>query len=185
MGGSATDAVFLGIGEDRSDPLPPDQLCATLYPTGPNRRPVAVFTDINCPNCRSLEAKLDARRDTLRVTYLQLPLLGPGSELAARVAVASEVLSGMPAEPPKALRGSGLAALIRYHANRTGLDPAKLEESLDHPDVTVRLARHRAAADTLGVFGTPALTIGKTLVMGDIPADTLDDILALDQRGCG
>jgi protein-disulfide isomerase len=32
----------------------------------------------------------------------------------------------------------------------------------------------RRAANTLGIWGTPALTIGRTLVMGDIPAKTLD-----------
>lgn len=184
LGGSATNAVFLGIGEESATPLPPEALCETLYANGQPGLPIAVFTDINCPNCRSLEAKLDTRKDGLSIRYLQLPLLGPGSETAARVAIASEILSGIPAEPPRNLRGSGLQALLRAHAERTGLEVDELRAEMDTPAVDARLAIHRGAAETLGIFGTPAMTIGKTLVIGDVSSETLDELLAMAHPAC-
>lgn len=183
--GSATDAVFLGLGDDTIVPLPPEKLCETLYPRPGAGLPVAVFTDINCPNCRSLETKLAARRDRLSITYLELPLLGPLSEAAARVSIAAHLLSGMPSEPPHSLRGAGISAVIDFHAKRTGLDPAILGDKMDLPAVDAFLALHASTAEALGVWGTPAMTIGKTLIMGDVSSATLDALLETDHPICG
>ena len=183
-GGSGPDAVFLGIGEAANPSLSPDRLCETLYANPGPGLPIAVFTDINCPNCKSLEAKLAARADQLSVTWLQLPLLGPGSEAAARVAIAAELLSGKSSEPPLALRGRGIGPVIRHHASRVGLDPEILNEEMDKPQVTARLRLHLGAAETLGIWGTPAMTIGQTLVMGDVASETLDALIATDHPVC-
>ncbi len=184
LGGNATTAVFFGIGEESATPLPPEALCDTLYTSLRPGLPVAVFTDINCPNCRSLEAKLGTRREGLSIRYFQLPLLGPGSEVAARAAIASELLSGVPAEPPRNLRGSSLASVIRAHAERTGLETEELREEMDKPAVDARLAIHQGAAEALGIFGTPAMTIGRTLVIGDVPPETLDELLGMVHPEC-
>lgn len=182
--GSATNAVFLGLEENTVEPLARAQLCETLYASAESGVPIAVFTDINCPNCRSLEAKLEVRRSGLSLTYLQLPLLGEGSEAAARVAIAAEVLSGVPAEPPRGLRGTGLSALVRHHAERSGLTVETLNNALTSPEVETRLTTHRRAAETLGVFGTPSMTIGQTLVIGDIPTAVLDQLLTTIEPVC-
>ncbi len=182
--GSPGDAVFLGIGESAPAPLPAENLCDLLYATPGRGLPVAVFTDINCPNCRSLESKLATRRDALAITWLQLPLLGPQSEAAARAAIAAEVLSGRPGEPATALRGTGLLPVIRYHARRAGLEETAVAKAMEAPEVTAILERQIAAAETLGIYGTPAMTIGKTLVMGDVPLATLDRLLTMDHPVC-
>ena len=183
-GGSAADAVFLGIGADAITPLPAQNLCDTLYTTTGTGLPVAVFTDINCPNCRSLEAKLATRQDRLSLNWLQLPLLGPASVTAARVSIAASLLNGAPAPPPQGLRGTGLSALIRHHANRAGLDPEALSAEIESARVTTILNTHASTAETLGIWGTPALTIGKTLVMGDVSLDVLDQLLAMEHPAC-
>ncbi|MCV6593842.1 MAG: hypothetical protein OIF48_12875 [Silicimonas sp.] len=180
LSGGAADAVFLGLGDTPLPPLAAKDLCATLFPAPRTR--LAVFTDINCPNCRSFEAKLAAR--DLAITWLQLPLLGPGSETAARVAIAAETLSGQPAAPPRALRGTGVEALLRHHGKTTGLVPQTLKEEAHSPRTDAILTRHERAADTLGVYGTPAFVIGKTLVLGDLSEPRLDALLALDHAAC-
>ena len=184
-GGGATDAVFLGIGDETSKPLAPEILCETLYSRPGPGVAVAVFTDINCPNCRSLEAKLAARTDGLTLTWLQLPRLGPGSVVAARVAVAASLLGGVPPSPPGALRGTGVASLVRFHAARARIAPEALEAEVDSLRVTEILEIHAGAAETLGVWGTPAMTIGKTLVMGDMSEDRLDQLLEMEHPACG
>ena len=40
-----------------------------------------------------------------------------------------------------------------------------------------RQRAYRRAADTLGIFGTPSLTIGKTLIIGSLDSPTLGAIL--------
>lgn len=147
--GSPTDAVFLGIGDEAPTRLAPDALCALLYPDG-GAGTVALFTDVQCPNCQSLDTKLQARADRIRINRIELPLLGPRSDIVAKARLA-EVLNAAPGGP----------------------------------EVAARLARNHAAAETLGIWGTPAMTIGTTLVMGDVPSDQLDRLLEMDHGHCG
>ena len=71
-GGSATGAVLVGIdAEDAPELLSQAELCQVLYPAISDKLSVAVFSDANCPNCRSLEAKLFARTDRVSVAILQ------------------------------------------------------------------------------------------------------------------
>ncbi len=179
---SAAGAVFIGL-DDRPEPMPPEALCPFLYPSTDDRLPAAIFTDINCPNCASLQAKLASRRDRLNLGFIDLPLLGPFSEAAARVSIAAELLSGMPSEPPRALRGRGIAPVVQYYAARSSLDGEILNDFMDSPEVKARLAQNRSAAETLGILGTPALTLGRTLVMGDVAAEPLDRIIAMEVDG--
>ena len=177
-GGSATGAVLAGIEATERRDLSPADLCAVLYPATGQGVPAAIFTDANCPNCRSLEAKLATRTDRLNLTRLQLPLLGPGSETAAQAEIAAGLLGVTLDATP---RGRGADAMFWQGAVAAGIDPAAFSETMDSPEVARTLATHAAAADTLGVWGTPALTLGTTLVMGDVPADTLDRLIALEQ----
>lgn len=176
-GGSATSAVFAGLGEGEAPPvLAPADLCALLYPDGER---AAIFTDVNCPNCRSLEAKLAARPD-LHVTYLDLPLLGPASETAARALIAAETQG----------KGDALRAqlAVTQPLNRAtaaaGLDTQQLAADMAAPEVEARLLLIRRAAETLGVYGTPGLTIGRTLIMGDMPGEALDRLIGEAGHGC-
>ena len=147
--GSPADAVFLGIGDEAPTQLSPKALCAHLYPNG-DTDTVTFFTDVQCPNCQSLDAKLQARRDRLRINRIELPLLGPRSETVAKARLAQA-----------------------------------LNVESESPEVAAHLARNHAAAETLGIWGTPALTIGKTLVMGDLSPDQLDDLIDMDHGRCG
>ena len=146
--GGGTGAVFIGIGET-AETLSPGALCSLLYPRQGKSPALAYFSDVQCPNCRSLEAKLFARKGQLILNRIELPLLGPRSEAFARANL----------------------------GRRLGVGP-------DSPAVAAQLARNHAAAETLGIWGTPAMTIGRTLVMGDLSDQRLDRLLAMDHPVC-
>ena len=186
--GSASGAVLVGIdAEDAPEQLTEAELCRVLYPATSDKPPVTVFSDANCPNCRSLEAKLAARSDRIFLRILHLPLLGPNSESAARAMLAAE-LQGMGAEfRNEFLRQGSAPHLLGRIATASGVDATQLMREMNGPEVAAHLLTSRRAAETLGVWGTPALTIGKTLVMGDMSGPTLDRLIGTvgaEARGC-
>lgn len=177
----ASQAVFIGIdAEEALETLPVSALCKVLYPGEPTGLRGAYFTDVNCPNCRRLETKLAARAHRLQMTTLDLPLLGENSRLAAKAAIAAE-LQGRGTEFRQILSETGFAPqLARRHAVASGLDPDRLLSDIESGVVQQRLQLSRRAAETLGIYGTPALTIGRTLIMGDVPAYVLDSIMEIE-----
>ena len=182
--GNSTNAVFVGIGDTEIlDPLTADELCGELYASKGNGIPVAVFTDVNCPNCASLEAKLKARKHQLSINWHDLPLLGQSSERAARAMAAGDLQDNGAAFREAVLRtspGRLMPANLQIMATQTGLDGARLLADMNGPVVEARLRRTRQAASTLGVWGTPGFTIGRTFVLGDMRAKVLD--LLIEQQ---
>ena len=64
------------------------------------------------------------------------------------------------------------------------LDPEFLKDEFTRSEVKARLSSQVRAAETLGVWGTPAMVIGKTLVMGDLSEDRIDELLAMEHSTC-
>lgn len=180
-GGSATDAVFLGI--DESEPLPPlsaSVLCSTLYSKQAKGIPAAIFTDVNCPNCASLEAKLRARSDILALTWHDLPLLGPSSTTAARAMIAGDLQPNGAAFRQSILMTSPgrLSPPVLFRlAEEHGINPDKLLNDMSDPRVDATLRTTQRAAATLGIWGTPGLTIGRSFVLGDIRSSDIDQLI--------
>lgn len=173
VSGGAGAAVLLGIdGAEAPQKLPADRLDAVVHPDGGR---LSVFTDIRCPNCATLLSAL--RGEGLSPVLLPLPLLGPVSELGARAAVAAEMQGGGEAFHV-ALHGRALrpsAAAMAELATEAGLDPRRLLRDMESPAVTRRLDDIRRAAETLGVWGTPATAVGRDVILG---AGHLDEIAA-------
>lgn len=181
--GGAAGAVFLGIGDDDFGTFPADQLCGALYPKESSKLRVAVFSDVNCPNCRSLEAKLEQRLDRIALSWIELPLLGPTSEPAARAALAASLQPGGLAFRRRAmsqLRGPRMHPDVLAEAADAGLDADQLQRDFAGEKVAALLRRNHAMANMLGIWGTPAMTIGKTLVMGDVQNNTLDQLIDIE-----
>lgn len=188
--GSATDSVFLGLENTNSPPpFSSDALCKTLYPKAAKGIPAAIFTDVNCPNCTRLEAKLNARSNALALNWHDLPLLGPTSERAARAMVAGDQQPGGDAFRQTILRtspGRLQPAKIQKLAEQAGLNAQRLIKDMNGAQVSATLLASRRAAATLGVWGTPGFTIGRTFVLGDMPENTLDQLIELEAetRSC-
>ena len=176
-------ATFLTIGQETTSTprLSPEALDQALYRV-PGAPPMAVFSDFFCPFCRTLTARL-SRRPDLPVTWHELPLLGPPSEFAARAAVAAD-LQGAYADFVDALARRGFRPSLAHMesvADGIGIDGMRLRRDMDGPDVAARLTETRRAATTLGVVGTPGLTVGRTLVIGEVELSELDRVIALEK----
>lgn len=188
-GGLSASAAFAGIGEDTQAQtiLSPDRLCQTLFTnTAEGKAPVAAFSDFFCPYCRTLTERLAARAadpsSNLALSWHELPLLGPSSVIAARAAIAADMQNAYPAFQDR-MMGSTFRPTPGFlidTAIAEGLDPAKFVNDMEGQIVPSRLARSRAAARTLGIYGTPAIVVGRTLVIGQISDDHLDELLELE-----
>lgn len=185
-GGGATDAVLVGIGGTgpEVEPLPVAALCSALYgETQGSGLPVAMFSDFFCPYCRTLASRVAARADDpasgISLTWHELPLLGPASERAARAAIAADLQGGYRAFQDRLFSTPfrPTVAHLAQAASDAGLDPERLVADMEGEPVQERLITSRRAAETLGIWGTPAMTIGKTLVTGEIGDAALATII--------
>lgn len=182
-GGNATSAVFAGIDSEEITPLSSNGLCPALYQNREGGVPVAVFTDFFCPNCRLLDARL-ATRDDLAITWHQLPLLGPSSKLVAQSLMAADRQGGYRAMQDRLLAAPFRPMLQNFleAAIVAGLDAERLGRDMFESSVANRLAESRSAAETLKVWGTPALTIGRTLAMGALDSAQLDQLVEMERN---
>ncbi len=187
-GGLSANAAFVGINDQAPvQSLDPKQLCRTLFSsTDDNKVPVAVFSDFFCPYCRTLTQRLADRASqpnaNIAVKWHELPLLGPSSVIAARAATAADMQSAYP-EFQSRLMGSAFRPTPEFlldTAASTGLDPAKFVADMEGQVVASRLSRSRSAARSLGIYGTPAMVVGRTLVIGEISDRNLDTLIDME-----
>jgi protein-disulfide isomerase len=160
--------------EDRADPIRGN-------PEG--NLTIVEFFDARCGYCKQLHptvVALLARDRGLRVVLKDLPILGPNSVLASRAMLAAQ-RQGRHAplhEALMALRAEPTEAAIRREAERVGLDWARLRRDMDDPAITRRIEANLNLAQALGIDGTPALVIGRTLVPGAVDLPTLERLVA-------
>ncbi len=178
---------FFGLG--RAAPAPLERpICEVLFgnTTFPSQSvPVAVFTDVNCPNCATFEARLIRLQQggaPVELFWHQLPLLGPRSVWAAKVTLAAEMQGA----------GEDVHLDLMQHvlrpgpagahdvAARHGLDAAKLLADAQGADVQARLDAAINLGAALGIPGTPGSVIGRTLVIGAIGQNDLERLIDLE-----
>jgi predicted DsbA family dithiol-disulfide isomerase len=164
-------------------------LCRALFGErpGPGVTPVASFSDYYCPYCRVLTRKLSAIEDesggAVRVAWREWPLLGGASETAAKAALAAK-RQGAYADFHAALMRSGFVptpAFIDALATRIGVDPARMRADMASPEVAYEIAEARSLARLFGFPGTPALVVGRTVVVGEISDVTLRALIARER----
>jgi protein-disulfide isomerase len=139
---------------------------------------VVEFSDYNCPYCKraypGIKALLAADGD-LKIVMMELPVLGPMSEFAAKAALASH-MQGKYAAFHEGMMGTsarlnqeGILAV----AIKAGLDMDKLKQDMNSPEVAGELESNAMMAQLLGISGTPAFVVGDQLVPGAIGKDKL------------
>lgn len=147
---------------------------------------VVEFFDYNCGYCKSMfpAVKEILEEDSdVRMVMKEFPILGPGSVIAARAALASRE-QGKYAELHMALlshKGALNQNSVEAVAKNIGLNVEKLRVDMEKPEINEILGNNMALARDLGIEGTPALIIGKTLVPGAIGVDRLRNLIA-DER---
>ncbi|KAF0677003.1 DsbA family protein [Profundibacterium mesophilum] len=178
------DLLTGGLTDAQSPARPaiaPQDICAALFgdaPVAAGMVPIAYFTDYFCPYCRVLGELLltMAREDPrIRLTLHETPILGPGSEAAARAALAAG-LQGAQRAAHERLRVTPFiptAAYLRELAAELDLDAERLLADRDAPEVDAALGRSAALFGAFGFVGTPGLVVGRTAVNGEIGAPLL------------
>lgn len=147
---------------------------------------VVEFSDYDCAFCRKAFPDVQqmlAGDDQIRLIIKETPILGPGSELGARAAIATLIGQG-----PDAYRRLNTAmmtfpgpitdAALDVALGDAGLDPATVRAGMHDPEVDRRLSGTLELAQTLGVSGTPTFVVGKQLVRGYIALADLRDLVA-------
>jgi protein-disulfide isomerase len=156
------------------------------FVTGPSNAKTTIveFFDYNCPYCRAslpaLKNYYDKHKDA-RFAFIEFPIKGPKSTLAARAAVAAKK------QPDKYLAFHFALmseenivdeSLLFEDAQKAGLDIDKLKADMKSPDVDLALAATHNLAQAIGVDGTPAFIVNGKIREGGLDDDTLKTMTA-------
>jgi protein-disulfide isomerase len=140
------------------------------------------FFDYNCPYCRKavpILAEMEASDRGLRIVFKEFPILGPGSEFAARAALASRK-QGKYVAFHKAMMGYAgkvdEGSVIEVAAG-LGLDVEQLKKDMDDPAIAQAIAGNLALAEKLRINGTPGFVAGKEIVSGLAPLRSMKELI--------
>ena len=190
--------VFAGLGSDgvgdaqlaiRARDLGQDP-CPALFFKGvlADRVPVASFSDYSCPYCRILTAQLRAIETTGRtpitVTWHELPLLGPTSQIAAKAALAADAQGAYAEFHQRLMRTKFVpnSSYLRVLAHDLNINANRLIADMEGAVVGGRITNALALARVFGIPGTPALVVGRTLVIGQIAPTRLKALIAEEAK---
>ena len=145
------------------------------------------FFDYNCPYCRRVAptvVELEETDPDLRLVYKEFPILGPGSQFAARAALASRKQGKYVAFHNAVMQASEQVTeeSVMEIARTVGLDPEQLKTDMQDPAIQEAIARNLRLANALGITGTPSFVIGQEIVPGAADLGTLQDLIARARR---
>jgi protein-disulfide isomerase len=132
---------------------------------------IVEFFDYNCGYCKRAFPdimKLTQKNSDVRVVFKEFPILGPASEQAARVALASKeegkyfALHQDLLNARGSVSGAALSSLIKKH----GLNADEIVTRGKNKDIDAHIKDVRNLAQSLGVNGTPAFIIDNQLFSG-------------------
>lgn len=149
------------------------------------------FFDYNCGYCKKAHADMKRLLDEdtgLRIILKEFPVLGPGSEEAAAVAV---IVNQMAPEKYMAFhdellmsRGEVNGARALAVAADVGLDAEAIKAKLKEPEVGATINESYTLAQSLGINGTPSYVVQSDVVVGAVGYDNLKSKIK-SVRACG
>jgi predicted DsbA family dithiol-disulfide isomerase len=171
---SGGDPMLIGLDTGTAADSPPGDICTHLFRAGmpPDAVPIAYFSDARCVYCRVLSPLLHEIAETqpVRISWHELPLLGETSRRAAKASLAArrqdayqtfhDRLMGTPFVPND--------AYLRRVAADAGIDADRLLRDMASDAVADDLARTARIAQAFGFYGTPALVVGRTAILGSV-----------------
>ena len=195
--GSTSGALdpFAGISGNAEDAEPgaallDGDLCNALFGQSEFERgvvPIAFFSDYNCPNCELLSDNLLAINaeggSRIHLRRHEWPILGRSSETSARAAIAAG-RQGARHEFSRRLQGTAFEPTREYLkelAVSAGIDPARLFADMASDEVTRELHISAALVRRLAFPGTPALVVGRTIVVGTLRESTLRAVIETER----
>lgn len=141
------------------------------------------FFDYNCGYCRraapEVKAVLETSKD-VRIVYREFPILGPGSEIAARASLAARNQGKYQQfhEAMMALNGQAIEASVMEVAGDVGLDLEVLKTDMQSDLVNDHIAASLRLAEALRITGTPTFVLGDEIIPGVIERGTLLEKIA-------
>ena len=144
---------------------------------------VVEFYDYACGYCKMAQAAVkDVLTTDKNVRFIakEFPILGEGSVIAARAALASIKQKKFPEfhEVLMNHRGALSETTVMELAQRTGLDTGKLKSDMADKAVDDMIAENRKLGSELGVRGTPMFIIGDLVNPGALDATALKQAIA-------
>ncbi len=145
---------------------------------------IVVFTDYQCPYCAKLDdslRQLRAHYPELRVVWRQYPLPFHGeAELAARYTLAAQQQGAHLQIHEWAFdnRHALSVAGFEHEAEALGLDVDRLRADAASDWIVERVASDKAAAQALGITGTPTSFVNGRLLSGAVPIEQFEAIIA-------
>jgi protein-disulfide isomerase len=151
---------------------------------------VVEFFDYRCPYCKRVTdslMQLLSDDPNIKLVYKELPILGPESVVAARIALAAH-RQGKYEQVHTAFmahKGSFAEAALLKLAASVGADPAKLATDMQDPAILGALQANDSLAAALGITGTPGFLFGKQLVPGAISLDDMKKLVSAARAQAG
>jgi len=147
---------------------------------------VVEFLDYQCGYCKRAQPDVSELLSTdgdIRLIVKEMPILGPGSELAARAALATLISEGPEKyaalhEALMAVEGGIDDVSLDRTLTDTGLDPAVVRAGMQDPEVDRRLAATRGLAEKLAISGTPTFVFDDRMVRGYLPLEQMRGLVA-------
>lgn len=179
----STQAEEIDEAELRAD------LCSSLFGGAPvgDAVPIASFSDYYCPFCRvltgwlaTMEAEMPA---AVSIRWHEWPILGETSLAAARAALAARRQGAYARFHAALMRGRFVATpvFLRDLAGRLGIDGEQMLADMESAAVVREIAVARGLARLFAFPGTPALVVGRTVVVGQIDRQQLEALIARER----
>ena len=146
--------------------------------------PVAFFSDYNCPNCELIsEDLLEIEAEGMvNLKYHEWPIFGAPSETSARAAIAAHQ-QGARRMFNRRLQRTSLVptdAYLRELAEAAGINSEQLFADMASEATTQELRTSALLVQRFAFPGTPALVVGRTIVIGTIRKATLNSLIAAE-----
>lgn len=148
------------------------------------KKTLVEFYDYNCPYCRaSLPAMMKyvaAHRNDTRFSFIEFPIKGRESVVAARAALAAHL------QPEHFLpfhfalmseEGPVSDETLYASAAKAGLDVAKLKADMNRPEIQAAVGESLALAHKVGIDGTPTFIANGQMHPGAVDEATLTELM--------
>jgi len=151
---------------------------------------IVEFFDYQCGYCKSVVDRLMKTIKTdgkIKIVFKEFPILGPGSVLAARAALAARKQGKYFEFHDKLMRLKGRVNQVSVFAvaKSVGLDTKRLAADMRDPAIDKALRANYALAKALSINGTPAFIIGNQLVPGAVSQEMLKDYIEQARKKSG
>jgi protein-disulfide isomerase len=145
---------------------------------------VVEFFDYKCAPCKAMHPglkALTADQPDLRIEMRHLPILSPGSERAARFALATRMVAGDAAyervhDQLWQVKGALNAGVLARVAKEAEVDYDAVSAMMDAPEITARIDYNRDVAIALQVLGTPAFITPTSVRFGQSDISELAEL---------